>query len=194
MNSVIWGTAAILFLTVLPLGAQQPGQLDPYIAKKSPAVRRLDLYLTAKGHLTTPLELRNEKKGFGIFFGRTWRVEPDGSWTATQTYQNQPRLRGQGKLEKKDLKKLAEALADADALSLPSVGRPVVNPHVVSIAFGPNQAVMTFGVDRRLPVTDPLQAGLSVDARYGAIQTAVMGLIEPHLPADPLPVRLEYPR
>ncbi len=146
--------------------------------KEEPIDEKLAKYLTPKGLLTSPLQVRNEKKGFGIFFGTIWYVQPDGQWTSTRIFRNKPSLRGKGKLNQEELLNLAKALAENEALTLPSLGRPLVNPHVLTIQFGGNTAYLTFGVDQQVPgKTSPR----TIFGRYGGIQNAVKAAIEPYL-------------
>src|SRR5262249_38807706 len=139
---------AALLIVIVPLRAQGPAKLPPYGGQPTPAMIKLKDYLTPDGQLTATLEVRNEKKGFGVFYGRVWRIEPHGTWVAFQIYRNERTIRGQGKFDKKTLRKLAEALAENDPLTLPNVGRPVVNPHVTTVIYGTNRVEKTFGVDQ----------------------------------------------
>lgn len=149
-------------------------------------------YLTEDGKLTAPLEVRDEKKGFGIFFGLVWRVQPDGSWTAIRIDRNQPKLRGRGKLKPEELEQLAKALEKAQVLTLPNLGRKNVNPHVVTIQYGPKRATLVFGVDQRLQI--PLPGAGKADnpvTRFAIVLGAVRAVIDRHIgPEEPLPRRL----
>jgi hypothetical protein len=200
MSSGIWVSLGVFILAAMPIQAQAPGpDLDLYRQKNGPPINKLDRYLTREGFLTAPLDVRDEEKGFGVFFGRVWRIEPDGSWTATEIHRNQTSVRGQGKLTKKDLVKLAMALAEADPLTLTNQGRRLVNPHVTTIIYGGNKAERTYGVDRKLkPVdpeeplpVDPLVPAVNQTARYSAVLTAVRTLIEPNLPQEVRPKRVQ---
>jgi hypothetical protein len=111
----------------------------------------LEKYLTKEGKLTSAVEVRDEKKGFGTFYGQFWRIEPDGQWQVTGIYLNKPYATAVGKLSKEEVKELATTLAVFDPLTLPSVGQPLVNPHVITIYYGANQARLVFGVDQVLP-------------------------------------------
>jgi hypothetical protein len=200
-SSRFWASLGVLLLGVTPVLAQpqpDPG-LDLYVAKKKLLVKKLDRYLTRDGFLTATLEVSDAQKGFGTFFANVWRIEPDGSWSAIEINRNQPRPRGAGQLSKKELRILAEVLADADPLSLTNQGRPLVNPHVTTIIYGGNRAERTYGVDLRLPVVDPLAPlpadplvpGVNLTARYSAVLTGVRGLLEPKLLQEELPRRLQ---
>jgi hypothetical protein len=176
MTTRLTMTLAPLLLTAVcaPAPAQLPaaGQPDPLAA-----------YLAPDGRLRAPLEVRDEKKGFGVFAGMVYRVEPDGRWTVTEIVRRQPYLRGQGQLPREDLKKLAQALARYDLLSLPNVGRPNVNPHVLTIVFGGRAVELTFGVDQVAVAPDPADPTPDLVGRYGGISGAVRGLLQaPGLP------------
>src|SRR5207249_673372 len=110
---------------------------------------------------------------------------------------------------------LARALFIFDPLTLRDVGRPVVNPHVVTISYGPNKGAFTFGVDQIAPFikvenlkppANPLEpyvisqnplppAGpLVVDpiTRYSGIESTLKAMIQPNLGVQAeLPERLK---
>jgi hypothetical protein len=207
-------TLAACLLTVSTLSAQTTAQLP----KLTPQEQKfLAPYLNFKDlTLTSSLEVRDEFTGFGTFFGTIWRVESNGAWTITRILQNKPILIGQGQLDKKNIVELARKLAAYDALSLPSGGLPpIVNPHVVTVTFGPNRAVLTIGVDQLLAptqlenlvvTTTPLGAymtGKDVPvtkvipplppvARFSGLETVVRDLIQPNLGVElNLPLRLQ---
>jgi hypothetical protein len=139
---------------------------------------RLKEYLTPDGKLRASLEVREEKKGFGTFAGMVYHIEPDGKWTITEIFRNVPTPRGQGQLSPKDLKRLAGALLQYDLLNLPNVGRPKVNPHVLTISFGGKQAVLTFGVDQVATQPAPGDPNPGLIGRFGGIAGAVRGLMK----------------
>jgi hypothetical protein len=147
-------------------------------AQAPPQEKSLKDYLTDDGKLRAPLEVRDEKKGFGTFAGQVYRVAPDGAWSITEIFRRQPTLRAQGVLSAKELKKLASVLLANDALDLPTAGRPLVNPHVMTINYGGCESVLTFGVDqvaRRPRAGDP---DPGIVGRYGAIAGVVRELLQ----------------
>ena len=77
-------------------------------------------------------------------------------------------------------------------MGLPNVGQPRVNPHVVTVAYGPQSSTLIFGVDQKLTPVNPAQPAPDFIGRYSAVLSAVRGLIEPHIgPEPPLPRRLK---
>jgi hypothetical protein len=149
---------------------------------------KLAAYLTPDGRLRGPLEVRDEKGGFGVFAGMIYHVDPNGQWTITEIVRRQPFLRNQGLLTRAQLKKLAEALVRYDLLNLPNVGTPKVNPHVLTIAFGGRQAMLTFGIDQVALQPDPTNPNPGLVSRYGGIAGAVRGLLQAP-PPQGVPVR-----
>jgi hypothetical protein len=189
-----WILASVLSLAPAAVLAQVPVREspNPYFIKKVAPEDKLARYLTRDGRLTAPLTVRDEERGFGVFWGTVWTVNQDGSWTSSRIERNIPYARGQGKLTADELKKLAKVLAEADPLTLPNVGQPVVNPHVVTVSFGPQTASLTFGVDQKLTPVNPAQPAPDFIGRFSAVQSAVRSLIEPRLgPEPPLPRRLK---
>ncbi len=181
----------VLTMAMLPMGAFLSAQsVDDELLKK--------YWDEEKGKLTSALEVRNEKKGFGIFFGTFWRLEAGGQWKVTRVHRNIPKVIAEGTLKKEELKELALTIAQYDPLTLPNVGRPLVNPHVVSVSFGGKQSYMTFGVDQVLPnvkvstpkvkkspasnpyvpKTTPVKKTVDPSARFAGIQSAIRQAIE----------------
>ncbi|MFQ5730408.1 MAG: hypothetical protein ACE5KM_00480 [Planctomycetaceae bacterium] len=90
------------------------------------------------GRLTAELKFTSVQGGFAGFTGNTWNVKPDGSWTVTRVFNRRkfkPHL--SGKLDAKQLKRLADALAKAGIArlkgSVPSRG---ANPKVITVRYG----------------------------------------------------------
>jgi hypothetical protein len=193
--------------------AQPPADALPKLTPEEEKL--LEPYLTKDFNLTAALEVRDELTGFGTFFGTIWRIEADGGWTITRILQQKPILIGEGKLNKKQIYELAKRLYVYDPLSLPNLGKPIVNPHVITTSFGPKSSAFTLGVDQKLAVTTlqdaqkpvsefgPYVTGKGVQVgvvirplepatRYAGIQWAVRGLIQPNLGVDlALPERLK---
>ncbi len=175
------------------------------LPKLTPAEQKLlTPYLTPEFQLTAPLEIRDELTGFGTFFGTVWRIETNGDWTIKRILAREVTVIGKGTLTRKQIYLLAKRLAVYDPLSLPDLGRPVVNPHELTVFYGPKTSLMTFGVDQMLPVTrlDDLKVSvapqgayvtgvavptgviippLSAPTRYAGIEWAVRELIKPNL-------------
>jgi hypothetical protein len=134
---------------------------------------QLARYWTADGRLQAPLEVRDEKKAFGTFAGLVYHIEPNGAWTITRIFRNRPQVEAQGVLDKKELKKLAEALARYDALTLPSAGQPQLNPHVLTVQFGEHTAFLALGIDQVAAPAPPDSPAPGVIGRFGGIAAAV---------------------
>lgn len=153
-------------------------QKKPPVPMKDAELEKfLEPYLTKDGNLTSPVVVRNEKKGFGIFWGVIRQVNTDGSWSVTFISMNQPQVIGSGKLSKDELKKLAIVLAENEILSLPNLGTPLVNPHVITIQFGGRSAFYTLGVDLSAPVPATPVSANTIAGRYGAVSATLEGLI-----------------
>jgi hypothetical protein len=202
-------------LVLLTLIANAQPEADTLPKLTAEEEKRLEPYLTKDFNLTAALEMRDELTGFGTFFGTIWRIEPDGAWTITRILEKKPILIGEGKLSKKQIYELSKRLYVYDPLSLPNLGKPFVNPHVISSSFGPKTSEFTLGVDQKLaltrledvlkPVTDlgPYVTGKGVQVgtviqplepatRYAGIQWAIRGLIQPNLGVNlMLPERLK---
>jgi hypothetical protein len=143
---------------------------------------KLAAYLTPDGKLRAPLEVRDEKKGFGTFAGMVYRITSNGKWTITEIVRRVPYLRAEGQLTKAQLRKLALALVRFDLLNLPNAGRPLVNPHVLTIRFGSKTAELTFGVDQVAAPPSPTNPTPDVVGRYGGIAAEVRGLLRAPAP------------
>lgn len=168
-----------------PQVAQPPAGEKPnlyFLKKRQPAKKKGNVYLTKDLKLSAPLQIRDEKKRYGTFWGVIWQIQPDGTWSSSTVYLNQPKLRGKGKLTQAQLKLLAKALSNADVMNLPNIGPPFINPHVITVAYGSHVSFLTFGVDLKLTPVNPNQQGADNLGRYSAILTAVRGLLEPQLP------------
>ncbi len=162
----------------------QPAPEPPL--KLSPEEQQLlGPYLTNDFTLKASYEVRDELTGFGTFYGTIWRVETDGAWTITRIIEKKPLLIGKGQLSKKEIYELAKRLAVYDPLSLPSIGKPLVNPHIVTIYYGPKVSALTFGVDQKLTPTklQDLTQAVSPGGPYVVGKTPVGPAVPP---LDPL--------
>lgn len=172
-------------------------------------------YLTKDGFLTGTLEVRDELTAFGTFYGTIWRIEPNGSWTITRFLAKNPILIGKGQLSKRQIREVAQRLLPFDPLSLVNIGEPLVNPHVITVSFGPNSASWILGVDQLAPIvtledlkipvsalapyvvskTPPAPKGTLVVnpiTRFAGIETIAKGMIQPNLGVQlDLPERLK---
>jgi hypothetical protein len=174
-------TALVLLLTATGLVRAQV-YIPPPGTPAQKEADKLALYLTPEGNLRAPLEVRDEKKGFGTFAGMIYRVAPDGKWSITEIVRREPYFRGQGQLTKVQLRKLAQALVRFDVLNLPNAGRPLVNPHVLTIRFGGKTAELTFGIDQVAAPPNPANPAPDVVSRYGGIAGAVRGALRSPAP------------
>jgi hypothetical protein len=134
-------------------------------------------YLTKDGKLKETLQVRDVQGGFAGFTGTLWQVETDGSWAVYRVVQQKQTLREKGQLTREQLKTLGRKLADFDLLNLANSGKSTVNPHLVKIAFGKHEVVLTLGAGKPLPNTPPVnQQKLNVEERYARIVAAVRAL------------------
>jgi hypothetical protein len=202
MNRLLLSLAGLLIFSGAAL-AQPPVSLSKLTAEEQ---QLLAPYLTNDFKLTAPLEVRNELKGFGTFFGTIWRIEVDGYWTITRILENKTFLIGKGQLNKDQIFVLAKALVVFDPLTLPSNGLPpLVNPHELSVSFGGKFAFYILGVDQKpaptktpplvtVPVSPvaPYEVGpgfpikkvvppLGIFTRFSGLESTVRGLIQPNL-------------
>jgi hypothetical protein len=124
------------------------------------------------------LEIKDVQGGFAGFTGQLWVIEPSGQWSRSRVFNEKIEVEQKGMLSKDELAKLARALARYDPATLKSTGKVGVNPHVVTIKYGPNEASLTLGAGAPLPKVDPKNDKPSLPERYSGIVTAVMELVK----------------
>jgi hypothetical protein len=163
---------------LLATAAMAQGEQKPEPKKEEKLDPKLERYLTKEGNLRGALEVRDEKGGFGTFFGTTYFVTADGQFTVTRIVRRQPTVIAEGRLSKRNIQRLAEVLLRNDTLSLPSAGRPKVNPHSITVTFAGTQSVLTIGVDQRVAPADPTDDNPAVPSRYGSILSTVRSLTQ----------------
>jgi hypothetical protein len=136
-------------------------------------------YLTKDGKLRQKLEVRDVQGGFAGFTGKQWTVEPDGKWTVHRVLNKPVELEGKGELTKEQLAALTAELARYGLKGLPGkkVGRPMANPHVVTITYGKQASTLTLGAGQMLPKVDPDKPRATVEGRYAGIVRAVSKLL-----------------
>jgi len=142
----------LLFVTALPVSAGKDAS-D---------------YLTKEGTLKHALEILDVQGGVAGFTGTLLSVQPDGAWKRTGVVFNKSKTLGEGQLTKTQLADLAKGLAKYDLLHLADEGKPMVNPHNVTITFGKHTCELRLGGGKKLP-----EPGDGVAGRYaGLVQTA----------------------
>ncbi|MCI0460043.1 MAG: hypothetical protein L0Z62_24085 [Gemmataceae bacterium] len=136
-------------------------------------------YLTKDGQLRQALEVRDVQGGFAGFTGRQWTIEPSGKWTVHRVLNKPVEEEGKGELSKEQLAALAAELARYGLKDLPTkkLGRPMANPHEVTIKFGKQTARLTLGAGQPLPKIDPNKPRATVEGRYSGIVQAVQKLL-----------------
>src|SRR5262245_29680685 len=103
------------------------------------------------GKLTHTLEIRDVQGGVAGFTGTSFRVEPDGAWTTAQVMNQKASNEKKGTLTMDQVATLAKALAKYDTLNLKSAGKPMTNPHVVTIKFGKVEGTLNLPAGAPLP-------------------------------------------
>ena len=132
------------------------------------------------GKLAHTLEIRDVQGGFAGFTGRLWTVEPSGRWTLSRVMNQKAEVEKKGELTKEELATLAKELARHDLARLTSKapGRPMANPHVVSIKFGKLDVSLTLGAGVPLPKPDPENPKATIEGRYAGIANAVQQAVK----------------
>jgi len=125
-----------------------------------------------KGNLKAALEVSDLQGGFAGFNGNIWRVQTDGSITAVKTVVRKEEVMYQGKLSKQQVEALAKDLAKYDLANLKSEGKPMANPHAVTIKWGKDSRTLNLTAGAALPKAD----AKSVEGRYAGIVEAVRAL------------------
>jgi hypothetical protein len=134
----------------------------------APAGKDASDYLTKDGTLMHTLEILDVQGGFAGFTGTLLKVQPDGAWKRTSVNFNKTKTLGEGQLTKAQLADMAKGLAKYDLLHLADEGKPMVNPHNVTITFGKHTCELRLGGGKKLP-----EPGDGVAGRYaGVVQTA----------------------
>jgi hypothetical protein len=130
-------------------------------------------YLTKDGELKEKIEVVDVQGGFAGFTGTAWTIEPSGKWTTARVFNQKRDMEKTGALTKDQLAKLAKELAAYDLSSLKGFGKPVTNPHQVTVRWGKQEATLIVAPGGALPKpgTD------SLDARYAGIASAVKDVI-----------------
>jgi hypothetical protein len=135
-------------------------------------------YLTDDGQLTQSLEIRDVQGGFAGFTGTHTKIEPDGKWTVGRVFRQKVEVQRSGKLTKEEVATLAGALAKYDLLGLKSEGKTTTNPHVLTVEFGKQKAVLTLGAGQQPPAPDRDNPTASVPGRFAGITAAVRDLLK----------------
>ncbi len=123
-----------------------------------------------KGKLTGTLEVLELQGGFAGFTGTYTTIDPDGAWRSGPVLPRDKRGAATtfGKLGPKGLQELAGVLAKCDIANLPSAGKPITNPQIITIKFGEHAATL-------MPeAKDP-----AIATRYEAVVEAVTKLRAP---------------
>ena len=144
-----------------------------------PAIANDASYLK-DGKLTAELTFKSVQGGFAGFTGNTWNVKTDGSWTVTQVFNRKvfkPHV--SGKLDAKQLKTLAAALAKANVAKLkgtfPSRG---ANPKVISVEYGNAKISYSLGAG----ANDPKKVKNKTGAALLTLAKTIQKLMSPRPP------------
>ena len=105
------------------------------------AADKADDYLK-DGKLKQTLEVNDVQGGFAGFTGKQWVVEPSGEWRISSVFNKRLTVEKKGTLTKEQMASLAKDLAkyNLSGLAGKTEGKVMVNPHVVTIKFGKDEA------------------------------------------------------
>lgn len=159
MKRVLWVLAAIALGCVLT----------------ATAADKADSYLK-DGKLTQTLEVNDVQGGFAGFTGKQWVVEPSGEWRISSVFNKRLTVEKKGTLTKEQMGALAKDLAKYDLAGLAgkTEGKVMVNPHVVTIKFGKDEATLNLPAGEALP-----KAGAdTVSGRFSGIAGVVSELLK----------------
>src|SRR5262249_5889166 len=129
---------------------------------------------TKEGQLTETLTVKDVQGGFAGFTGTFWTVEPSGKWTSGRVFNQRLGVKPKGGLTKEQLATLGKELARFQLRVLPTKGKPMTNPHVVSIKYGKREATLTIGAGEPLPKAE----ADSVEGRYSGVVNALKSLLK----------------
>jgi hypothetical protein len=151
------------------------------LAGGTASAEKKDGYHTADGKLTSALSVHDVQGGFAGFTGQQYDIQPDGAWTVSRVFNQKVEALKKGKLSEEKLKALAKELAKHELSTLPrklSTGRPMANPHVVTIRFGKLESVLTLDAGAPVPGTDGENPRAKAVGRFGGVFHAVREAIE----------------
>ncbi len=151
-----------------------------WIVSAGSAENKTGDYLTKDGKLAQTLEVSDLQGGFAGFTGRQWAVEPSGQWTVARVFNKKVEVEQKGTLTKEELTELAKQLATYELAKLESKtdGKPMANPHVITIKWGKRESTLTLAAGSAIPVPDPKKPTATVESRYGGIVKAVQELLK----------------
>ena len=132
-------------------------------------------YLTKEGKLTNTLEIKDVQGGFAGFTGKLWKVQPDGTWTRYQVFNQKLTKETGGKLLLAELEEFAFKLSEYDLLKLKEYGNPTTNPHVITVTFGKHKAQLIYAPGKNLPKPKAGKSATSVE-RYSGVVMSVRAL------------------
>jgi len=119
--------------------------------------------------LTGKLTVKDVQGGFAGFNGKVYTINTDGSYTIGNQVAGRVTEMGKGKLKADELAKLAKALKKYGADSLKTTGKPVANPHVVTVTYGKHSATLNLLTTAALPKPDEKDMG----GRFSGVVNAV---------------------
>jgi hypothetical protein len=119
------------------------------------------------------LVVKELQGGFAGFTGKQWTIDTDGKWEEATVFNKKVTVTRSGKLEKKELEKLAAAVKKFDAGTLKNEGKEGTNPKVVSVAYGKNTAELTLKTDGELGKPD----AKTIQGRFSGVVAAVKAAI-----------------
>ncbi len=135
-------------------------------------------YLTKDGKLTEQLKVVQLQGGIAGFTGTQFTIAPDGSWTSENVFNQKTTLRDRGKLDAKQLARLAAVLEKFELAKLPekSDDKTVVNPFKITFEFGKQKAVW---IGQSRPRVDQTNLTATVESRVAGVLRGVADLLTP---------------
>lgn len=130
------------------------------------------------GKLTHELKVVQLQGGFAGFTGVQYTIAPDGAWSSASVFNKKITPKEKGKLDAKELEKLAALLAKYDLAKLPvKAGKqPGANPHTIMLEYGKQKASLVGQTPPKLDKENP--AG-TVESRVAGIYQGVVALLTP---------------
>jgi hypothetical protein len=159
---------------------RHPTRLLPVLLLLLAAPARADepaSYLTKDGQLAQTLEIIDVQGGFAGFTGTAWVVEPSGKYAVYRVFNQKRDELGKGELSKEQLAALAKELDRYGAADLKGLGKPMTNPHVVTVKWGKSSAELNLGAGEPLPKASDRKE--DVGGRFAGVVAAVQAVAKP---------------
>lgn len=123
--------------------------------------------------LKETLKVRDVQGGFAGFTGRQVTIEPDGTWDESSVRGDRLKSLRTGKLSNEALSRLAAEVGKYAPAALKGAGKPTVNPRVITVTYGKNEAVLNLPAGGKLPQVD----AKTPEGRFAGIVSAVQAAV-----------------